>query len=168
MAFLLPHNIVFSFLLQSFWAMMLMTKALKEEGWTLKYAFNVFVVKLFGFCLSIGHIARPRHCAFIPVCQIDLRSGEHGTKQQTADAPASGLSRKRKRRQSDVKISETITSNTPTHHPSSCHGDDLSCHGNRGPKRQKLNHSRYSITLDEDPTSLDVPRVAKVTIAVQL
>ena len=58
MAFLLPHTFVFSFLLQSFWAMMLMTKAVKEEGWTLKYAFNVFVVKLFGFCLSIGYIAR--------------------------------------------------------------------------------------------------------------
>ena len=169
MAFLLPHTFVFSFLLQSFWAMMLITKALKEEVWTLKYAFSVFVVKLFGFSLSIGHIARPRHSAFIPVCQIDFRSGEHETKQQTADAPASGLSRKRKRRQSDVKISETKSSNTPTHRsPSSCHGDDFSCHGNRGPKRQKLNHSHYSITLDEDPTSLDVPRVAKVTIAVQL
>ena len=148
---------------------MLITKALKEEGWTLKYAFSVFVVKLFGFCLSIGYIAHPRHCVFIPVCQIDFRSGEHGTKQQTTDAPASGPSRKRKRRQSDVKISETLPSNTPTHQsPSSCHGDDLSCHGNRGPKRQKLNHSCYSITLEEDPTSLDIPRVAKVTIAVQL
>ena len=108
-------------------------------------------------------------CVFIPVCQIGFRSGEHGAKQQTTDAPTSGQSRKRKRRQSDVKISETLTSNKPTHQSSSsCHGDDLSCHGNRGPKRQKLNHSHYSITLDEDPTSLDVPRVAKVTIAVQL
>ena len=103
-------------------------------------------------------------CVCESLCLFDFRSGDRETKQHTTDAPSSGQSRKRKR--SDVQKSETLTTNTPTcQSSSSCHGDDLSCHGNRGPKRQKLNHSHYSITLDEDPTSLDVPRVAKVTIA---
>ena len=30
-------------------------KALKEKVWALKYAFSVFVVKLYGFCLSIAY-----------------------------------------------------------------------------------------------------------------
>ena len=108
-------------------------------------------------------------CVCGSLCLFDYRSGDRDTKQHATDAPSSGQSRKRKRRLSDVQKSETLTTNTPTRQSSSsCHGDDLSCHGNRAPKRQKLNHSCYSITLDEDPTSLDVPRVAKVTIAVQL
>ena len=104
-------------------------------------------------------------CVCESLCLFDFRSDDRGTKQHTTDAPSSGQSRKRKRRLSDVQKSQTLTTCQSL---CSCHGDDLSCHGNRGPKRQKLNHSHYSITLDEDPTSLDVPCVAKVTIAVQL
>ena len=33
---------------------LLITKALKEVAWALKYAFSVFVVKLYSFCLSIA------------------------------------------------------------------------------------------------------------------
>lgn len=33
-------------------------KALKEEGWMLKYAFGIFVIKLHGFCLNVLNILR--------------------------------------------------------------------------------------------------------------
>ena len=39
----------------------MITKALKEEAWILKEAFCVFVVKLYGFCLSVAYIACQRH-----------------------------------------------------------------------------------------------------------
>ena len=40
---------------------LLITEALKKDGWVLKYAFSVFVVKLYSFCLSTAYIARRRH-----------------------------------------------------------------------------------------------------------
>ena len=61
---LIPHTFVFSCHPHGFWPLievLLITKALKEEAWALKYAFSVFVVKLYGFCLSIPYIARRRH-----------------------------------------------------------------------------------------------------------
>ena len=64
MALLLAHTFVFSCLPRGFWPLvwvLLITKALKEEAWALKEAFSVFVVKLYGFCLSIAYIARRRH-----------------------------------------------------------------------------------------------------------
>ena len=36
-------------------------KALKVGGWVLKYAFSVFVVELYGFCLSIEYYACLHH-----------------------------------------------------------------------------------------------------------
>ena len=62
MALLLPHTFAFSCLLCGFWATMwvlLIMKTLKEEAWELKWAFSVFVVKFYGFCLSIAY--RPFH-----------------------------------------------------------------------------------------------------------
>ena len=61
MTCLLPHTFAFSYLLRGFWPLitvLLITKALKKEAWALKYGFSVFVVKLYGFCLSIAYIAR--------------------------------------------------------------------------------------------------------------
>jgi len=97
---------------------------------------------------------------------------KQGPGKQATHSSSSGPSRKRKRHQSgrENENSETLaTSASDCQSLSGCHGDDLSCHGSRGPKRQKLNHSRYSITLEEDPVlSLETPSVTKVTIAVQL
>ena len=64
MARLLLHTFAFSCLLRGFWPLitvLLITKALKEEAWALKYGFSVFMVKLYGFCLSIAYTARRRH-----------------------------------------------------------------------------------------------------------
>ena len=41
--------------------MRLITKPLKQEAWALKYAFSMFVVKLYSFCLSIAYIGRRHH-----------------------------------------------------------------------------------------------------------
>ena len=60
MALLLPHTFAFSVAFGHS-RVLLLTKALKEEAWVLKYAFSMFVVKLYGFCLSIAYIARRRH-----------------------------------------------------------------------------------------------------------
>ena len=50
---------------EAFWAsvwVLMITKALKGEGWVLKQAFrSVFVEKLYGFSLSIAYIARLCH-----------------------------------------------------------------------------------------------------------
>ena len=40
---------------------MTLIKALKDEVWALKRAFSVFVVKFYGFGLSIAYIAHPHH-----------------------------------------------------------------------------------------------------------
>ena len=37
---------------------LLISKALKEEGWMLKYAIGIFVIKLYGFCLNVLNILR--------------------------------------------------------------------------------------------------------------
>ena len=59
MVLLLPRTFAFSVAFGKL-IVLLITKALKNEGWVLKLAFNIFVTKLYGFCLSIAYIARRR------------------------------------------------------------------------------------------------------------
>ena len=60
----LLHTFPFSCLLGWFWAtlrVLLIIKVLKKKGWGLEYAFSVFVVTLYGFCLRIVYIAHLSH-----------------------------------------------------------------------------------------------------------
>ena len=50
---------------------------------------------------------------------------------------------------------------------SCCHRDTGGCHGN-SPKRRKLKHSSYSITMEEEELQLREAAVTKVTIALCL
>ena len=63
MAFLLLHTFTLSCSLRGFLAtrrILLVINALKEEGWGI---FSVFVMKLYGFCLSIAYV----HCASVSI-----------------------------------------------------------------------------------------------------
>lgn len=79
--------------------------------------------------------------------------------------------RKRQDQDEDAENSTTLA-NTPS--PiSGCRGDggrrpkNGQYHRSNGrPKRRRLSHSSYSITIDEDPFDLEPPPSAKVTIIV--
>ena len=65
MALLLPHTFAFSYLPHSFWGLIWVLLIMKAVSMMktrrLNKLFSVFVVKLYGFCLSIAYIAHWRH-----------------------------------------------------------------------------------------------------------
>ena len=64
MALSLPHTFDLAVFYEAFgqlYESLLITKALKAEAWVHKYTFSMFVVILYGFCLSTAYIAHQHH-----------------------------------------------------------------------------------------------------------
>ena len=75
----LPHSFVFSYLPASI-RVLLIIQARKEGEWVLKYAFGLFLAKLYGYCLSVAYIVRPDH-SYIQCLSTNnlIHSGLHST-----------------------------------------------------------------------------------------
>ena len=105
-------------------------------------------------------------CCFFTPCDFPSRL--------EGSASGSKVKTKRKKPRPEDRENSTVLANTPSpvggcrgnNEPSSGGGKRSGRRGNGRPKRRRLSHSTYSITVDEDSLDLESSDRAKVTTVV--